>query len=295
VRRGAPPVGCSQDIATPLLTHELKRDEQLINRNVVHRTLDSEVFLFGYTVTGELSLRADVGIPPTHSRARTSLGELSSMVVLEVFRQGAFLIAHECVNVPMDWHFVTKRAALTWVQPPPLVPPFGVLWCELEVEVSIETKRGEPFLLTWNLRLSHGDRSVAVGTLWGWVLDPSRYRALRRAALAAPESARRPATAQSEDETTVTWDDRDPFLFNRPGDHVVSMALIDAVFNGANSVDGTQLDTFEMDFLRFAERTDPIRLNVGHSPAGEDTFEFHQLGEVIARAVARTGTPSSAQ
>lgn len=39
-------------------------------------------------------------------------------------------------------------------------------------------------------------------------------------------------------ERWVTWDLQDPFLFNRPGDHVVSMALIEAVLIDATRETG---------------------------------------------------------
>ncbi|WP_373692877.1 hypothetical protein [Agromyces silvae] len=236
-----------------------------------------------YVALGDAQLLADVVIRSDHVRARTGRGELSSAIALEVFRQGAFLIAHQHMRVPLDWHFITKNAVLRWSRWLPSFPASGEMRYQLDVRVDIETKRGRPFLLMWGLRLLYGGRVVADGELHGWTVAPARYRALRRTALAAPERPARPQTPQGESGAIVEWDDHDPFLLNRPGDHVVSMILIDAVLRAVNAEE-IRLRSFEMEFRRFAERTVPVYLLVNTDHAGVSNVTFTQSGEVVAVA-----------
>jgi len=264
----------------------------MIDRRVVHRSLDSEVFLSGYTAIRGVGLRADVAIPADHARVRTRQGALSSSMTLEVFRQGAFLSAHESFDIPLEWHFVTKRAVLEWTQEPPLIPQSASVQCELDIQTNVEKlKQGRPFLLTWNLKLRQEGRTLALGELRGWALAPHRYRALRRNAQIAPSPEDQPPRPKSEGVAVVEWDDRDSFLFNRPGDHVVSMVLIDAAFEAvADAVD--QGLTFAMDFRRFAERAQPIHRSAVHGSGGAKIIQFRQSGQVIAEAVVRTARRS---
>jgi hypothetical protein len=252
----------------------------------VHRSLDSEVFLAAYTAAGESGLQADVALRADHPRVRTRHGELSPSIVLEVFRQGAFLSAHERLGIPLEWHFVTKRAVLTWVRRPPLVPPAGSMRCALNVQTIVEEhKQGEPFSLTWKLRLLQEGHAFAVGELRGWTLAPPRYHALRRTARALTNPGLPALTTTPDPDVIVVWDEQDSFLFNRGGDHVVSMALTDAVLAAATSTESTQLVTFAMEFRRFAELTDPIHCSIAQRTGGMDIFTFSQSDEVTAEAV----------
>lgn len=262
-----------------------RRSVRTIDRRVVHRSRDSEVFLVACTPTAGMAMRADVAIPPDHARARARRGALSPSITLEVFRQGAFLIAHQSLGIPLEWHFVTKYAALKWVQSPPLVPRSNELRCELDVRVNIdELKQGQPFLMTWVLQLLHEGRIVAVGELRGWALAPHRYRALRRAVQVIPGSRLPTPPPSPEGAPVVQWNDGDAFLFSRPGDHVVSMVLIDAVFELAASAGERDLVALAMDFRRFAERSEPIHYSVTHGIGGAERVQFTQSGEVIAEA-----------
>ncbi len=216
-------------------------------------------------------------------------GALSRIVVLEVFRQGAFLAAHTCVGVPIDWHFVTKHIEMEWCAGPPLATGQEALYeSTLEVSVAAQEKRGEPYYLDWSLVLGDVQYPIAVGAIQGWVLASPRYRAMRRSSLAS-DVADEPTTASEAPggaDPQVSWDENDPFLFNRRGDHVVSMALIEAVLVALRGTSSTDVDRvgFSMDFLAFAERTSPITLRMGAAVMGEQVVELRQRGQTIARA-----------
>jgi hypothetical protein len=81
----------------------------------------------------------------------------------------------------------------------------------------------------------------------------------------------------------VRWDERDRFIFNRGADHVVSMALIDALLSRASR--SGVAPSFGMEFNHFGELTAPIVLHAVSSRSPSDkTWEFRQTGRVIARA-----------
>lgn len=256
----------------------------MVVKEWVHRTSDAEVFLTQFAPIEKDALSATVVIPRTHSQVKKARGQLSSMVVFEVFRQGAFLISHTNLQIPLGWHFVTKSSSLVWVLPPPIGSDNHALVYNLFVRVAVETKRGEPYRLFWALELFHEKNLIATGSLDGYALNTNRYRALRRTAINALSDASGALISASRTETgetgsVVDWNEDDPFFFNRPGDHIVSMALIDTVFRSATR----NVRDFDITFEQFAERNPPIFLKQ-HQGDKAESFIFFQDGATIATA-----------
>jgi hypothetical protein len=208
------------------------------------------------------------------------------MLLLEVFRQGAFTIAHQGVGVPLTWHFVTHRLTIEWRERPASIGPLEIFHACLSVRVATRLRRGEPFRLTWTFELRTLGRLIATGVFDGWVLAPDRYFALRRTRQSEAPQNRGPRVSPTAGGWTVGWNESDRFLFTRPADHVVSMALADAVFAARDErAMGARELAFDIEFAQFAESAPEIvlRPDPAVDPAIE-TFTFTQRHHVIATA-----------
>jgi hypothetical protein len=215
-------------------------------------------------------------------------GGLPGILVLEVLRQAGFLVAHVAVGVPLDWHLVTRRFGFVWECRPTVLPSAPGFPFDLIGHVDV----GERGALAFAAELWHDGAIAARGSIEAVSLAPDRYSALRRSALAGAAAQAVELTSPlspSDRLWVVRWHDGDAFLFNRPGDHVVSMALMDAVLSrvesGAAGLRGVSVD---MEVVQFAERTGTITLHLTEGqPRGEQRWEFRQAGLLVARARTR--------
>ncbi|KAA9110670.1 AfsA-related hotdog domain-containing protein [Microbacterium rhizomatis] len=268
----------------------------MIDQRAVHRTRDDEVFLVDAVVAGDRVSASGV-ISSGHSRMLRSGGRLPGILVLEIFRQAGFLMAHEAAGMPFGWHLVTSRVEMVWRAGPPHVASNSAFAFEVTGEVGVERRGGEPCYLQFTAELASAGRVIATGTIEAYSLAPDRYQALRRHALVAPH-AHLVADTQSNDDGSpgrvVGWDDSDPFLFNRPGDHVVSMALIEAILAAAEAHSSGRPTSVEVEFLHFAERNSPVYLAPPQRRGGDDVWELHQDDRLIVRAFTRCDTPEMA-
>lgn len=251
-----------------------------------HRRGRGEAFLTNAEAVGDV-MTASGRVPAGHSRMPDPRGGLPEMLALEIIRQAGFFTAHAAIGVPFGWHLVTTRLALTWQRDAPRVSkntPF-------RFDVTGRVERLTKDALHFRAELEHKQQIIAVGTIEALSIAPDRYRALRRRSLSSPAAPHHvtgsPLGELTKDGWMVRWNDQDPFLFNRPGDHVVSMALIDAVLAGAR-LRAPCVVSLDMRFLRFAERDGTITLKAaGDQFHDGKTWEIRQGGEIIARASTR--------
>jgi hypothetical protein len=265
---------------------------------LVHRTSTTDVLLTTYANVSELAICARVFVPASHARVKG--GILPAIVIFELFRQGAFLAAHTRGSIPTDWHFVANQYDVTLLDSRIDVPRHGFA-ADLRVDLSITYRNNKPHMATWNFLLSVGEQLIATGVYGGRILSPSQYRALRRGAL---EEDGLPYSTRSKIEPApggfiIGWDLADSFIFRQPSDHVVSMAIMDAVLIAIPITGRPRLRTrISIEFTAFAERTAPIHLSV--DPVERQTqFTVAQGGRSLARGwvdtwAASTGSPDAA-
>lgn len=238
-------------------------------------------------VEGE-QLFAAVSVPSWHERMPNHQGSLPELIVLEILRQCGYLMAHSALGMPGDWHLVTTALALEWRATPPTVRADVDFTCTVTGRV----REGDGGHLAFHAELlSHGDM-IATGELEARCLAPRHYAAIRGFAERASRSHAN-LDAPTHDGVSgpgrpVRWNDQDRFLFNRRGDHVVSMALVDAVLADAASSSTSGNVSIRMEFLRFAEQSAAILLERETlGTIGQDLWLLRQAGQVIARAVTR--------
>lgn len=255
--------------------------------------LDSDVLLADWEVTGHRSMRADVCVPGVRGGASSVGRDLSSMVVLDVFRLGALLVAHRQLGIASEWRFVLKAFDLNWEGPPPLVPALGAIWCELTVEASIELSRRERSLLTWRCAIVEDGRTVATGRLQGWLMSPRRYRAHRKT-LSTSGSGVRPAgrrrlLATDGDGWEIHWDGRGSVESAARADHVPPLVLAEAALAATRlRSPEAQIDLVEMTFPGFAEPETALRLDLAwDAAAGVNVFAVRQGERTVATARVR--------
>jgi hypothetical protein len=258
-------------------------DEQL-----VHRTRDSEIFLVSAGTTGD-GVHASGRVPSNHSRLPDIRGVLPEILGLEIFRQVGFFAAHTAIGIPMGWHLVTTRFGLMWQTAPPIVSKSSTFWFNVTGHAQAQANR----VLRFTAELHHEGVVIALGSIEALSVSPHRYQALRRrfinVATVPHNEIGTPLGDETEAGWTVRWNDQDPFLFNRPGDHVVSMALIEAVLAGARRESDERYSlSVDMEFHNFADRNATITLRrTGNFNPTNQRWELEQNGRIVAQAITR--------
>lgn len=260
---------------------------------------DSGVLLADWEATGVSSIRADVCVPGVRGVASSAGRELSNLVVLEVFRLGAVLVAHRLIGIAHEWRFVLTAFDVKWEGPPPQVPALGATWFELTVDASIELSRRERSLLTWRCAIVEDGRVVASGRLQGWMMAPRRYRSHRRVHATTPArpSARRASgaaprrlLAAAGDGWEIRWNGRGPGAGagDRMAhvDHVPPLVLAEATLSATRLLaPDAQIDLVEMTFSGFAERDATLRLDLSRDTSAEaNVFVVRQGEATVATA-----------
>lgn len=261
----------------------------MIDRTLVHRARDGDVFISDYVFDGRV-MNAAACVPVSHDRMAQGEKILSTVLALEVFRQAGFLMAHVNVGMPFDWHLVTEKFGLVWLAEPPHVSSDGNIWFDLVGRVEVETKNTKPFRMGLEIEMVNKNDVVARGHISALSLAPHQYRALRRRSL-SQQTVSRPWPAEyliplDDGGFTFEWTESDQFLFNRPGDHVVSMAMIEAALVASERRAGTShIRAVEMNYKHFAERDKRITLTAEKQDnTNEIKWAFRQESNVIAVA-----------
>jgi hypothetical protein len=259
-----------------------------LDLRLVHRTSDDQVFLTDFKEAGPFRWLCAVDIPMSHPRMRTRADEaLPLLVALELQRQGGYVSAH-AQGIPIGWRFVILRFGVRWNAGGPRVMTTEGFHGALEIRSRvIRSWGGKPRLIEFDFALRNsGNRLVASGRGLTLCLEPSRYAAIRTRN--QPDQGRPQSRTSQAKLIEVRWDIQDRFLFNRPDDHVVSMALLDAFL--------THLDTafplaraqgIDAEFFAFGSASRPIWMDVTHAtPANRVQVSFIQDNSVIATASA---------
>ena len=258
------------------------------NCALVHRTRESEVFVTEFVQDSDEVWWCTVDAPATHPRIAGAQGVLPAIVALEIQRQGGYIAAHQ-FGVPLGWRFVILEFAVQWAgQGPRLDPGTGGFRGTLLVEADVtQLWQEKPRRMEYAFQLLNSDAEVAgSGRAVALCLDPSRYAMLRQRSGAVDEPGS--ALAAPGEVVRVRWNDQDRFLFNRPGDHVVSMALLDAFLNEIASRNPSRsVIGIDTRFYRFGESAHPVSLNISVGSVSEVVQGvFLQDGTVIAEAAA---------
>lgn len=268
----------------------------MIDRRFVERTRRNEVLLLDGQATSS-RMRASGSIPGSHSRMPWLGGPLREAVVLEVFRQAGLFMAHAGLGMPTGWRLITTRFGMTWRKHPPQIGVASVFWFDVSGQASVERRGSKASYLRFAAEMVWAGRVVADGFVEAYSVAPDLYRAFRRPSHRTPPTADpvvgSPSRETPENEQPVQRDDSDPFLFDQPTDHIVSMALIETVLAAAASPGKKRKAiSVDMEFLKFAECSDPITLVCEERRLnGERAWELRQAGQAIARAVTSTAAP----
>ncbi|KAA9107526.1 AfsA-related hotdog domain-containing protein [Microbacterium rhizomatis] len=152
------------------------------------RWMSAEVLIADHMVA-DGRLQVDVCVPSAHPHAVSGAGALSSALLLEVWRQGAFLAAHEVIGVPVDWQFELGEITLTWTQPPPLLCSMGALWGEVFVTTEAADCSSVPSAITGEFEFQVNGRVVAVGRFAGSASPSNAWANPRHGDLASSADA----------------------------------------------------------------------------------------------------------
>jgi hypothetical protein len=203
-------------------------------------------------------------------------------LALEIFRQCGYLASHVRLSVPTDWHLVTTRMELTWFGAP------ASSGCD-DWEGSVvafarvaKTRKGHPFHLQLSCVLETRSVGIAIGVLHAMVLSPDDYRVVRRGMSAMAE----PPPLHCEGREFV-WDYSDRFLFNKPHDHVVSMAVTEAILDNLRQrYPRSAPMVVEFAFHRFATGDSPLVMKILTDDPTADVYEVRQQGDLVCSARA---------
>lgn len=283
--------------------------ERTVPRSLVHRAAVSEVLLTGWqTVHDEHRLGAQ------WSRAHSYYGSVGGrwhdpMLFAETIRQACLLLAHEALDVPMDFSFLTESTAF-----------------EVAEEAVRLSRPPHPAHVVLHMRLSHVKRRAGVvgsyaydvvahrdgerlgsGRLRGKCTSQAVYRRLRGERIGArpPHTTIAPVAPRlvgRDDESDVVLgasaDDGTrplrivadhPVLFDHPVDHVPGMMLMEAARQAGLLALGAPrglLVACEAEFRRYVEFPIPCLVSTGepeHDGGGRHTVTVRFLqggGEV---------------
>jgi hypothetical protein len=245
--------------------------DSTIDRQLVHRAVNDDVFITTFTEIGDQQWEAHVHIPQLHDRMPRSTTPLPTILAFEVIRQAIFVAFHKGLQIPFDWHFVTQQSSIMWHHRTPLCPGQDFNGTIIIRLVNLRRCKELPRELWFAIELIHENTVTATGTLSALALDPRAYQAIRRAALSFPKVSHQMTGSQfsspNQGTKIVRWDDQDRFFFTRSGDHVVSMVLIDAFIAAVVSAEGSEekIRSVDISFTKFAELDDPIYFELTQS------------------------------
>lgn len=294
-------------------------------KDLVHRAAIAEVFLTDAERRGEDEILLAAQLPRRHAFYDDTLtpgAPHDPLLLLEVCRQGIFVVAHRCLGVPPDRKFLLRTVEFQVREPAALAPRSTPT--EVVVAARIEHRfRGRSG--TTGLRLGFtatigATEAMSARIAYAWMppQDWNRLRARQRRALGlvdAPVALGGPraepaAVGRRDPANTVvsppraTGDGRStarvvagtthPTLYDHWVDHVPGMleleacrqlALSSAVAAGALPSPTALPIGLSARFLRFAEMDLPLRCVAAPVPPRADMeCALHQLGALVAEA-----------
>jgi hypothetical protein len=245
------------------------------------------VFVAGVQQESERAWRCAIDAPSTHPRiAGAERRMLPVIVALEMQRQCGYVAAHQ-LGVPFGWRFVILEFGVRWLGRGPRLSSTGFQG-DMTVDVDVtHSWQGKPRRVEYGFLLSNAEgEPVGSGRGLALCLDPSRYAVMRQRS--ASVTTHETVASMPGELVPVHWNDEDRFLFNRPDDHVVSMALLDAFLNEiSGAVPAGAVDGIDTQFRRFGESAGQIWLSISRDAAtnmAEGIFVQDQA--IIAHATA---------
>jgi hypothetical protein len=294
--------------------------ERAVARRLVHKLALEQVFATGAVRIGEDEWAALVQLPRANRLFNDTLQPYPDLLLLcEAARQGVMVVLHECLDVPLDLHFVTTRLDVRLDDLDANLP--GPLPTEMTIAVSFDSERRHR---DGSLRAVQGEARCHVGearagTFAGALrfLPRTTYTAARDGAPSSSAlKAERPARAEpravgrSDPRNVVVAppepdgggyvvlaspDPADPVFFDHPQDHYPGMLLLEvarqAAIASAAAATGERPERFvplraTARFGRFAELGEPLRCHAEVTERGPArialALRLEQRGERLA-------------
>lgn len=254
--------------------------ELIADRRLIHRALDSEAFVYQYRRAGASAIECDFRVPVEHSRLGEAGTPISVMLLLEIQRQAGYVLAH-LLGAPIGSRFVINEISTAWMGHPEKARAHtgfeGTVLAEI---IDARFVKQRPRLLTYRFTFTT-TRIVATGRAVTYCVTPDQYEVLRQHSYVPAESIH----PSLPDGSEISWDDTDRFVFNKADDHVVSMALLNALTQRLTGTGAPPIQALSAQFYHFGDTHRPIYLAVAPSDSpGRMTAAFFQSGVSIAEA-----------
>ncbi|MGW0827649.1 ScbA/BarX family gamma-butyrolactone biosynthesis protein [Streptomyces sp. NPDC002845] len=285
--------------------------EQTVPRTLVHRAAISEVLLTGVRRCGEGTYRIGAQWSRGHSYYGAVAGRWHDpMLFAETIRQAGLLLAHEALEIPLGFSFLTETMSFEITEEGARLGR-GPAHVVLEVTLhDIARRRNVVSSFTYDVVGYRDGRRIGSGRTVANCASPAVYRRLRGTHAGAvppsgpckgisPELVGRTCEfdvvlgAESVNGVRDLRADPDhPVLFDHPVDHLPGMVLMEAARQAALAAlrrpDGLLVGC-EAAFRKYVEFDSPCLVStseydVDTARSGLEslTVEFHQAGSVAA-------------
>ena len=258
-----------------------------IDRTVVHKSVQSEVFVTSVEPLGANLWSCGISIPRGHWKNRPVPATLPLIIGAELVRQTGMAVCALGYDVPADSAFTIQELEFSWIDAPPAFPRFAPITSLATVRTSDRTER-KGALSAMTLEYEFGDFATARATTR--ILSGKDYGVIRRHAPA-------PGAAEPRHDRDILrpffdplhglvgWDERDPFFFDHAVDHVPGMLLTEVVLRAFKRLRDEQPTSMKVTFERFAELEVGTEYRI--SEVGSAVFvEFLQDGVRVAAGTA---------
>ncbi|MEV7023178.1 ScbA/BarX family gamma-butyrolactone biosynthesis protein [Kitasatospora sp. NPDC093558] len=276
-----------------------------VPRELVHRTLSSNVLLTGWWRTGDAAFTVAARWPAGDRFFAPVAGRHSPVMLVETVRQASILLAHAEYDVPLEHHFVMWDVSMT-SHPDHLLATGEDTEVELDVTFTDLLMRGRKLAgMHAHLVLRIGGTVVATcGGRLG-ITAPAVYRRLRGERInrqlsfaAAPLDPKLVDRSDPQDVVLAAgggdgaWqlraDGANRSLFDHPGDHFPGMVLLEAVCQAARAETGPGFYPLGLEvlFQQYVEFDAPCVLEVRRLPAdAQGNTAVHVVGRQDEKSV----------
>jgi len=270
---------------------------QTVERRMVHRTSDAEVFVTDLAGVGDdgddVRYTAAARLPTDHAYYgdhRQEQAGFDPLLLLESCRQASTYGSHRTLGLPVDIQFLVDRWSIR-LHDPARVPPGGFGELHLEEVLRPSTRGGQIRGVRFDLGLRLASEAIGSATIEVRCASRDEYRTLRQVQrgdappmtgdLASPETGTRPPPrlvgrgdprnvvladpSRAGDEVSATLSPRfdNGSLFDHDYDHYPAMVLMEAarqlvLLSIGENADRVRLAGLDARFLRFAELDSPV-------------------------------------
>ena len=258
-----------------------------IDRTVVHKSVQSEVFVTSVEDLGADRWRCGIAVPRGHWKNWPVPATLPLITGAELVRQAGMAVCALGYGIPADSAFTIQELEFKWTDVPPAFPRFTPLTAEATIQVSDGVlRKGALSALTLDYRF--GDFATARATTR--ILSRKDYGVIRRNAPTAGAAEPRHdgdilRPFLDPLHGLVGWDERDPFFFDHAVDHVPGMLLTEVVVRAFTRLRDEQPTSVKLIFERFAELAAGTEYRISES-GGAVSVEFIQDGVRVASGLA---------